>query len=266
LVKRVIVAAVVTLAVAACDPTLTFVCSDDFQCNRGGVHGVCIKAEHACANPSANCASGFAYDPSAANHAGECVSPMGGDLSMAADLALTADLSSVADMTIASDMAATVKYDVGYVREYRIGTNAPSFFSDGSWARVVNMGTMTLDLSTGVVTNVTTDDPRFSVQITWTPGNTTVLMPGKSGGALTPTAANLIVGSGLVTEPAQDISQGYMSLNVMNIPVPGTWLATNVEATLSIAGKTATMPIKFTSSGTSNMATPITGNRVSSAP
>jgi hypothetical protein len=69
-----------------------------------------------------------------------------------------------------------------------------------------------------------------------------------------------------MAEPAQDIAQGYMQISVSNMPAPGAWLVLSIEATLSIGGKTATLPIKVVSSGAGTSTIPYAAKRVSSAP
>jgi hypothetical protein len=72
----------IVLVWTGCDPVpLTFVCTDDAQCDRT-VNGRCINGQ--CTFPSADCASGWRYDQTASEDANACVPPppSNGDLTI----------------------------------------------------------------------------------------------------------------------------------------------------------------------------------------
>jgi photosystem II stability/assembly factor-like uncharacterized protein len=67
------------IALAGCDEPFVFNCTDDSQCVRAGVHGVCVSPQSVCALPSTTCGSGFAFDRTAGGLAGQCADlPDGG--------------------------------------------------------------------------------------------------------------------------------------------------------------------------------------------
>lgn len=139
--------------------------------------------------------------------------------------------------------AATVQaaFDVGFVSQWRVGSDRDDL-SDFSWIRVVNIGDSPLDLSTGRVVNVVQDISMFNTTITWE-APATWLDPGRSAGPLSPDAFELIVGGGLVTEPAQDTSQILSALRISNFPLSGSWLILHVEVSLQIENAVATLPL-----------------------
>lgn len=76
-------------------------CTMDSDCVRGSVTGICVPNENACAFADPSCPSGYRYDTTAANGAGDCVMfPSGTDLSMPPDMAV----ANVIDMAAAPDM------------------------------------------------------------------------------------------------------------------------------------------------------------------
>lgn len=76
------------VVVAACGNTKPRVkCTTDSDCVRGSVTGICVSGDNACAFADPSCASGYRYDTTAANGAGECVMfPAGTDLAIGDDM------------------------------------------------------------------------------------------------------------------------------------------------------------------------------------
>jgi hypothetical protein len=160
------------------------------------------------------------------------------------------------------DGPAQASFDVGFVNEWRIGTAATSM-SQNAWARVVNTGSASLDLSTATITNVIDNHAQIVVDVTWE-GPTLDLAPSMSAGFLSPAATTLIVTNGVVTEPAEETTTSLLHISVTNLP--GTWLVDNVEATFQIENARVTLPINLVSSGTGSNSTAFSATRVSSVP
>ncbi len=176
------------------------------------------------------------------------------------------DSGSREDASQVSFDAGTVQasFDVGYVSQWRIGTDGTNL-NDSSWIRIVNTGVVPLDLSTGRITNVVEDISEFNTTVTWeTP--TVLLEPARSAGGLSPDAFELIVGDGIVTEPAQDTSQIISVVRISNFPPPGNWLILHVEVTFQVENASATLPLVLVASGTGTTVDVFEAKRASSVP
>jgi hypothetical protein len=158
-------------------------------------------------------------------------------------------------------------FDVGYANQWRVnGTlhDAGQNANFVTWARFVNEGSEPLDMSTATIVGVVDDHPTFfDAVVTWE--STIDLSPGFSAGALSQASSQLIVNSGLVTEPAQDTSLPTLRMVVDNFASSGAWLFVNFEITVEIGNARATLPITLSNSGTNPLA-PDSAARVTSAP
>lgn len=161
--------------------------------------------------------------------------------------------------------ATAAQFDVAHVSQFYLGTAASSL-SYFAWVRLVNTGTENLDLSGATVTDVIDDHAQMDVTMAWSDRIAVQLQPGRSGGALTQDAAALIGGTGLVTEPAQDIQNQYVEIRATNIPTSGSWLFVNAEGTLTIGNARATIRVTIVSSGSGSQVTPMDAIRSPSAP
>lgn len=86
--------------VGACPSVAPYLCSDDVDCDRGGVLGQCL-GDGACAYPDDECESGWVRSPNAAEQPGACVS---GDV---ADASGTTDPTTSASATVTTTATAT---------------------------------------------------------------------------------------------------------------------------------------------------------------
>lgn len=159
--------------------------------------------------------------------------------------------------------AGVAAFDVGYVSLWMVGAEAVSMTSD-TWVRVVNMGVGDLDLSNAEISNVVTNAPGISTTVEWLPSSLQV-ESGRSAGALSAAAADLIVAAGHVTEPAQNTTEKLMKLSAV---FPPQWTYVDIEVTLEIDGARASLPIRLSrgASGTGSAHAPQAAMRASSVP
>lgn len=156
-----------------------------------------------------------------------------------------------------------VAFDIGFASRWFVGSEAINMSSD-QWVRIVNKGSLPLDLSTASVVNVVASTPSVPVTAEW--GTvTTVLEPDRSAGALSAAAASLIVTSGLVTEPAQNTSD---ELILLTATFPPQWTFVDVEISVEIGNARATLPVRLYkgSPNTGPGAAPDEGQRAQSVP
>jgi hypothetical protein len=175
--------------------------------------------------------------------------------------------ASTPDSTAASDAPSDAPsqalFEIGFVSEWRRGSTATSV-AEQTWVRVVNTGDTPLDLSDGMVTNVSLNGPPgFDTTGTAWLGSTTVLEPGMSAGALRVDAAQLIIASGIVSEPAQDTTSDLLRLDVSSFP--GTWIGVDLEITVQIANARATLATRVVNSGTGTVTPMAAARAVSTA-
>lgn len=90
------VAVALVIAASGClSPLPTFHCADNSQCSYRGQQGICVHPDGLCALPSNACASGFAFDKTAGDRAGQCVG--GND-----DGGVPDDMTTASDMPVGS--------------------------------------------------------------------------------------------------------------------------------------------------------------------
>lgn len=88
--KKFGISLVVIVLVGCPNSKLRVHCTTDSDCVRGSKMGICVPNENACAFSDTSCASGYRYDTTAANGAGDCVAfPAGTDLSVPDDMTMT---------------------------------------------------------------------------------------------------------------------------------------------------------------------------------
>jgi hypothetical protein len=250
---------------AGCPTTPDFIeCVDATSCDRFS-GGQCVVNEDTghrfCAYPDEDCPSGMQWSDRDVETpiSGTCVALVDGE---APDASTPVD--AMVDAPRPDAAPGEEAFDVGYISEWRLGSDAVSV-SQYEWVRIVNMGDQPLDLATATITNVTDNHPQIVVSMTWAP-TTTVVEPGNAAGALNPASSAKIVASGLVTEPAQDTASGLVHLSVTNLPPSGTWLGVDGEATLQVGHARATIAVRVVQAGTGAAQTPYTAMRAVSSP
>ncbi len=250
-----------TALLACAAPRGAIECVDDTSCGLAA-DGRCLvnpaTGNQFCAYPDGTCPEGMRWSDYDVEEgiSGACVA---GPDAGAPDAALDAATDAV-------DAAPTqAAFAIGAVSEWRI-SGSPANMTATNWVRVANVGEAPLDLSTGAVTSVSFGDARFAGNATWV-AVPTILAPDRSAGSLSAAAAQVIVASGLMSEPAQDSANDILQLRVTMMPPAGQWLGVDIEISVQIANARATIPTRviLSASGTPT-GTPVAGQRIMSAP
>jgi hypothetical protein len=183
---------------------------------------------------------------------------------------LPPDSSTDAEVTIDSTDDAEVgqaMFDIAFADHWKVdgtehdaGQPATLF----TWSRVINMGTTPLRLASGTTISVVDNNQvAFDATVTW--GSIIELDPGNSTGALSTIASQLIVDSGLSTEPVQAPSNEILRMEIVNFAPSGSWLFVRFDVTIQIGNARAILPITLVND-TSVSLVPDGAERVSSAP
>lgn len=175
-----------------------------------------------------------------------------------------ADASTDAGTNPSPDATPQASFSVGHISSLRVGASATSY-SISAIIRIVNTGEFPLDLGDAAVTNVFADHTGAVMTATWRDQTDLVLQPGFSAGLLDPVPQNLIVTSGLVTEPLQNSSFSYLTI-VADLPNAGTWIGYNTDVTLRIGNARAVISLVTVGSGTGSSVTFDEAARAESAP
>ncbi|WP_428267235.1 hypothetical protein [Haliangium sp.] len=114
------------------------------------------------------------------------------------------------------DASPPVAYEVAYVNEMTFDADL-GVVDVASFGLLVNAGELPLDLSTAKVLTFSDDNATVGYEFSLDNDADAQLHKGEAAGALSPLAQQVIISSGLVTEPVVDDSVAFR-LNLTNIP------------------------------------------------
>jgi hypothetical protein len=143
------------------------------------------------------------------------------------------DATSIDAATDAPGLAA---FDIAYPSEWRFSVAGPA----EGFILIVNTGPSPLSLATFQVSAVSDDHPTAVARVTSPSSSGTTLQPGQAGGQLSGLSEQLLVGSGLVTEPWADRTSALLALELLNAPAGTYDVAVNL--TVSLDGRDALLP------------------------
>jgi len=127
-------------------------------------------------------------------------------------------------------------FDIAYPNEWRFSVAGPI----SGYFLAINTNNVALDMTTLELKSIDDDHPSAIVRVTVTP-SPTVIEPATVGGALTPLSRQVLLDSGLVTEPRSDTASDYLTLEIENAP-NGTY-DINVDLIIAIDSIRIPMPM-----------------------
>lgn len=146
--------------------------------------------------------------------------------------------------------------DIAYSSEWKFSVEGPV----SGYVVIVNTTSAPVNLDTLQLTSVTDDNPTANVQIETQKLSGVQVAPGIAGGVLSPVSKNVLVDSGIITEP-RDANGDYLTIAVVNAPAGTYDIHASVE--MSLEGKSAKLPLTIHMvPGPTIFAEPIAGTRV----
>jgi len=141
-----------------------------------------------------------------------------------------------AHVDAALDAPGAHAFDIAFPNEWRFSVAGPI----RGYFLAINTSNADLDMNTLELKSIDDDHPTAIVRVTVIP-SPTLIPPGRVGGALSGLSAQLLVDSGLVTEPRSDTTSDYLTLAVENAP-DGTY-DINVDLVIALDGIRIPMPM-----------------------
>jgi hypothetical protein len=147
------------------------------------------------------------------------------------------DAAEDGSMDAPTDAPLLPAFDIAYPSEWRFSVSGPA----EAFILIVNTGPSPLSLATFQVSSVSDNHPTAVARVTSPSSSGTTLQPNDAGGMLSLLSEQLLVGSGLVTEPWVDRTSQLLALELLSAPAGTYDVAVNL--TISLDGRDAPLPM-----------------------